>query len=336
MTNLSTSALANDKKNGNAHIFLSVGREGTLKSHSYYQWIYLFLLVQACCFYITHLFWKNYENNTIEIFLQNCCLSKTMNSSWSVGSSTSTPSPNSEVSDSSSVARKGESWNEDRFCSDSALHDCQSFHFRKGCIFIEKKLKHFGNRRLFVFRFLLFVNLLNVALMFCLNCRFLGFDAFAFLGSDFIKFCAFDQFSRECSFFRSHTFPFFTKCTFFNFGPSGSIQNHDSLCLLTANGVNFVVFTIFWFWFVFLAVFSVVHKICFDCLYFQHFWFFRFLNLKRKAYLTTSPSLKLFVKSSPVGVCFFLEQVAVNANPILFAEFIDFLVQDCKMNNDSV
>ena len=422
------------------NLFWSVGKDGTFKSHSYYQWIYLFLIFQACCFSVTRLVWKNYENNTLEMFLQNTRLSKTMNSSSfgncptatsssflasssstkksfsantssSSSSTASTIPPDSDdvhddhrghdhqghdhqghqiplthpfrspfpqpppivanIANIANIAKIGKSQppppiqatsllvphhtspnleneqqqqqcqrnikmtTDHRFstkCSDSRFHeDCQYLSFQKGCILIEKNVRRFANQRLFVFRVILFVNFINLIFMFFLFCRFFGFDSFTWLGVDFLKFCAFNQLSRECSFFRSHTFPFFSKCIFFNIGPSGSMQTYDSLCLLTANGVNFVVCTVFWFWFVGVAIYSIINTICFDLLYFQPCWFFRFQRLKHKAYLTPSNYLKYFCKSCPVGVMFFLDQVYNNSNPLLFAEFIDYFVQESKM-----
>lgn len=329
MTNFSTASVTQKGQDQKTGIHLTVGKDGIIKFHDYYQWIYVFLLVEAFCFYMTHLMWKNYENKTLELFLDNCDLSKCANSSsLSIGLATTHSSPNNSMSD--SPDRKTDVIIDDSRISTAMSVDRQQFLFKKGCIFIDKKLKHIANRRLFVFRLCLFVNLLNVAFVFFLNCRFVGLETFSLLGFDFLKNCAFDHFTKECALFRSYTFPFLTKCTFFTFGPSGTFQNNDSLCLLAANGVNFFVFTVIWFWFVFMTIFSVFHKICFDILYCQPFWYFRFMNLKKKAYLTPSDSLKSFVKQTPIGIHFFLEQVSSNANPILFAEFIDFMIMDFK------
>lgn len=54
----------------------------------------------------------------------------------------------------------------------------------------------------------------------------------------------------------SHVFFFFkvTKCIFHKYGPSGSIQKHDALCVMALNIVNEKIYTVLWFWFVVLAV----------------------------------------------------------------------------------
>ncbi|XP_013144211.1 PREDICTED: innexin inx1 [Papilio polytes] len=51
-----------------------------------------------------------------------------------------------------------------------------------------------------------------------------------------------------------YVFPRVTKCTFHKFGPSGSIQTHDSLCILPLNIVNEKTYIFIWFWYIILAV----------------------------------------------------------------------------------
>lgn len=51
-------------------------------------------------------------------------------------------------------------------------------------------------------------------------------------------------------------FPRVTKCTFHKFGPSGSIQTHDALCILALNILNEKIYIFLWFWFIILAIMS--------------------------------------------------------------------------------
>lgn len=48
-------------------------------------------------------------------------------------------------------------------------------------------------------------------------------------------------------------FPKMTKCTIHTFGPAGTVQIHDALCVLPLNVVNEKIFVVLWFWLVFLA-----------------------------------------------------------------------------------
>lgn len=51
-------------------------------------------------------------------------------------------------------------------------------------------------------------------------------------------------------------FPRVTKCTFHKFGPSGSIQTHDALCILALNILNEKIFIFLWFWLILLSAMS--------------------------------------------------------------------------------
>lgn len=54
-----------------------------------------------------------------------------------------------------------------------------------------------------------------------------------------------------------YVFPKVTKCIFHKFGASGSIQKHDSLCILPLNIVNEKTYIFIWFWFIILALMLV-------------------------------------------------------------------------------
>ena len=49
-------------------------------------------------------------------------------------------------------------------------------------------------------------------------------------------------------------FPSYTKCQISVFGASGTVQKHDSNCVLPLNPINSKIFTSLWWWFVFLSL----------------------------------------------------------------------------------
>lgn len=51
-----------------------------------------------------------------------------------------------------------------------------------------------------------------------------------------------------------YVFPRVTKCIFHKYGASGSIQQHDSLCILPLNIVNEKTYIFIWFWFFILGI----------------------------------------------------------------------------------
>lgn len=59
-------------------------------------------------------------------------------------------------------------------------------------------------------------------------------------------------------------FPRVTKCSFFKYGPSGTVQTHDAICVLPVNIVNEKIYVFLWFWLILLSgltVFSAIYHI---------------------------------------------------------------------------
>ncbi len=53
-------------------------------------------------------------------------------------------------------------------------------------------------------------------------------------------------------------FPRVTKCSFFKYGPSGTVQTHDSICVLPINIMNEKIYVFLWFWLVALSIVTVI------------------------------------------------------------------------------
>ena len=56
----------------------------------------------------------------------------------------------------------------------------------------------------------------------------------------------------------SRVFPKMTKCDFQMYGPSGTLQNVDALCVLGVNALNEKIFLALWFWLLLLLVVSSI------------------------------------------------------------------------------
>ena len=52
-----------------------------------------------------------------------------------------------------------------------------------------------------------------------------------------------------------------TKCTFHKYGPSGTVQLHDGLCVLPSNIINEKIYIFVWLWLVALSVVTGVFLI---------------------------------------------------------------------------
>ncbi|CAB3379383.1 Hypothetical predicted protein [Cloeon dipterum] len=114
---------------------------------------------------------------------------------------------------------------------------------------------HTNNTYSYWYFFCEFMNFVNViGNIFFVN-RFLG-GAFLDYGTKVLQFSEMDQENRTDPMIA--VFPRVTKCTFHKYGPSGSIQTHDTLCILALNILNEKIYIFLWFWFILLAVVTSV------------------------------------------------------------------------------
>merc|ERR1712088_1028642 len=80
---------------------------------------------------------------------------------------------------------------------------------------------------------------------------FLGGE-FTSYGLDVVRMTELEPEQREDP--MSRVFPKMTKCTFHKFGPSGTVEKFDGLCVLPLNIINEKIYVFLWFWFIILTV----------------------------------------------------------------------------------
>jgi len=102
------------------------------------------------------------------------------------------------------------------------------------------------------------LNMANVIGQIYLTDVFLGYQ-FTKYGRDVLSLSESDLNSRVDP--MHQVFPKVTKCAFHKYGPSGSIQKHDALCVLPLNIINEKIYIFLYFWFVFLAAVTGVWMI---------------------------------------------------------------------------
>ena len=118
----------------------------------------------------------------------------------------------------------------------------------------------------------------------------------------------------------STVFPRVTKCSYFKYGPSGTLETLDTICVLPINIMNEKIYVFIWFWFLALAVVSI-----FGLLY--HL-FFMITPGMTKVYLKTrtmnQPDLHLeeIGKNCEVGDWKLLYLLSRNMEPLVFGEFL--------------
>ena len=100
------------------------------------------------------------------------------------------------------------------------------------------------------------LNFVNVIFQICFTDYFLNYS-FSNYGLEAVSWASQEMEDRVDP--MSEVFPRMTKCTFFKFGSSGTIQNVDALCVLGMNIINEKIFVFLWFWYIFVAVVTGVN-----------------------------------------------------------------------------
>lgn len=182
--------------------------------HAYYQWVPFVLFGQAIMFYLPHLLWRSYESGTIALLvngLQRLYL-KADGERDVVAGSIKVPSEVTRWAKMRDVMNHLDTVTRFRMNRNwaSVLIGCEV------------------------------LNLLNVVFQLKLMDRFLGGQFYSY------GLHAFDD--DGSSFDR--VFPKMTKCDFHKFGPSGTIQTHDAMCVMALNIINEKIYAVLWFWFV--------------------------------------------------------------------------------------
>lgn len=197
-----------------------------VKYHAYYQWVPFVLFLQAIMFYAPHYIWRSMEGGKIKRLvdgLRMVEISRFYHQSNTVTfDSKYTLYPKAELDKKIEIA-------------------CAAFH------------KHILLNNLWATKhvFCETLNFINVLLQVWFTNMFLG-GRFYRLGLDFLE----EDFTGTMDVLDT-VFPKVTKCHFHKYGPSGSIQKHDALCVMALNVINEKIFTFLWFWYAVIIFVSV-------------------------------------------------------------------------------
>ncbi|KAE9521626.1 hypothetical protein AGLY_017994 [Aphis glycines] len=121
----------------------------------------------------------------------------------------------------------------------------------------------------------------------------------------------------------SRVFPIITKCTFHKYGPTGTIQKFDGMCLLPQNILNEKVFVFLWFWFWFIAIISVLN-ILYRILIIT-IPFFRLVLLRSRIDYFSHDKLKTLTRKFWIGDWFVFYQLSKNISPVNFKDLVSEL-----------
>lgn len=173
--------------------------------------------------------------------------------------------------------------------------------------------------RFFLCEFLNFVNV--IAQIFFMD-YFLDGE-FSTYGSDVLRFTEMEPEDRADPMAR--VFPKVTKCTFHKYGPSGSIQKLDGLCVLPLNIVNEKIYVFLWFWFLFIAVLSGLNLVYRTAVVVMPK--FRLLLLRARSRLAPQEVVETITKKCQIGDWFILYQLGKNIDPLIFKELVSDLAK---------
>lgn len=127
----------------------------------------------------------------------------------------------------------------------------------------------------------------------------------------------------------SKVFPKLTKCTFNKYGPSGTVEMTDGLCLLAINIINEKIYIFLWFWFATVAIFTGIHMILrFTSIASIQF---RRIYLFKRAKANNRNDVSSVVNKLWYGDWFLLMQLSKHYDPVVFQEFMVDLRDQLKL-----
>lgn len=123
-------------------------------------------------------------------------------------------------------------------------------------------------------------------------------------------------------------FPRITKCHFHKYGPSGTIERHDAMCVLALNIINEKIYVMLWFWLIFLAVVTSLYLLY--VLAMISIPSMRKIMLERNSKYDYKDRVDILMKKAQMGDWFVIFLLSKNMDSILFKEFITRLSEKLK------
>lgn len=118
----------------------------------------------------------------------------------------------------------------------------------------------------------------------------------------------------------TYIFPRMTKCTYYDFGSSGDVQKHDALCLLPLNIINEKIYIALWFWFLVLALLTLL-VIVYRLLAINSEEV-RCKGLLSRCKLCKEIDIRIICRHCEVGDWFLFYMVAENLDPLVMREIV--------------
>ncbi|KAG5678804.1 hypothetical protein PVAND_008438 [Polypedilum vanderplanki] len=197
---------------------------------------------------------------------------------------------------------------------------------KKQIIFAVQSFKrNCKNQKIYAYKFIFceVLNFINVFWQMRILNNFLGGE-FSTYGTDVWDFLSMDQSVRTDPMVK--IFPKLTKCNYFHYGTTGSIQKRDALCNLPLNNLNEKIFVFLWFWFNIVIFFTFCQLLL---------RFISFISPDYRALNLTSSrnsegyndKMKYVLINCDIGGWFLLYMIKKNINEFYFEEIINKLAK---------
>jgi hypothetical protein len=186
-------------------------------------------------------------------------------------------------------------------------------------LLVDYFLSNLHTHNFYAYRFFIceILNFINVLAQIYFMDFFLDGE-FTTYGSDVVRFTEMEPEERVDPMAR--VFPKVTKCTFHKYGPSGTVQKFDGLCVLPLNIVNEKIYVFLWFWFILLTLLSALSLIYrFVVLMGTQV---RLYLLRARSRLSPQEHIDTINKKCQIGDWFVLYQLGKNIDPLIFKELI--------------
>ncbi|KAF4517912.1 hypothetical protein B566_EDAN001866 [Ephemera danica] len=191
-------------------------------------------------------------------------------------------------------------------------------------LLVEYFASNLHTQNFYAFRFFLCecLNFINVILQIYFMDMFLGGE-FSSYGHRVLAMTELEPEFRDDP--MSTVFPKVTKCEFHKYGPSGTIQKFDGLCVLPLNIVNEKIYVFLWFWFVILSVISGLALIYRAATVTAAQ--VRLTLLRTQSRLSSQDHVETVARKCKIGDWFVLYQLGKNIDPLIYKEFISDLAK---------
>ncbi|XP_050525464.1 innexin inx3-like [Daktulosphaira vitifoliae] len=127
-------------------------------------------------------------------------------------------------------------------------------------------------------------------------------------------------------------FPKITKCIFYKYGPSGSIQDIDVMCILSQNNINEKIYFFLWFWFIIVGILSI-YAVLYRLVYITQSFIWKNKIVKIATTSNNKDSQKMFIKNLQVGDVLFLNLIEKNIHFMNFKVLVEELWQQIKLTH---